>query len=167
MDRLHKALVLLLVAGIPAAAPPFSASSPSLCFTEGSVTYQLLPSAASADYRVKIDNAAPAPQLRIGLVDAVEVSDFALVDDDSTLDRNGCDTAGRLKTFNVVANGPADLTVRLTREAADTDLKLFVRSARLDHREAAALFAVLQYNQPKISNGNHADSENRTAERIR
>jgi hypothetical protein len=146
MDRLHKALVLFLVAGIPAAAPPFSASPPGLCFTEGSVTYQLLPSAASADYRVKIDNAAPAPQLRIGLVDAVEISDFALVDDNSDLDHNGFDTAGRLKTFNVVADGPADL-------------KLFVRSARLDHREAAALFAVLQYNQPKISIGNHADSE--------
>jgi hypothetical protein len=160
MHRLHKILILVFVAGIPAAAPPFVAAPPGLCFGAGSVTYQLLPSAASADYRVKIDNAAPAPLLRIGLVDAVEISDFALVDDGSDLDRTGCDGAGRRKTFNLVADGPADLTVRLTPEAAGADLKLFVHSTRLGHREAAALFAVLHYNQPKISVGDPAGSEN-------
>jgi hypothetical protein len=157
MDRLHKTLILLLVAGIPAAAPPFFATPPALCFTAGSVTYQVSANAVSADYRVKIDNAAPAPQLRIGLVDAVETADFALVDDNSAFDRNGCDTAGRLKTITLVADGPTDLTIALTRAASAADLRLFVHSARLGHREAAALLAVLHYNEPRASTDDRAD----------
>jgi len=158
MDRLHKTLILLLVAGIPAAAPPFFASPPGLCFTAGSVTYQLSPSATAPDYKVKIDNAAAQPQLRIGLVDRVETADFALVDDNSGFDRNGCHSAGLIKTIKLVADGPSDLTISLTREAADADLKLFVYSARLGHREAAALFAVMRHNQPPILIDDRADN---------
>ncbi len=42
MERLRKTLILLLVAGIPAAAPPIFDAAPNLCFTAGSVTYQVV-----------------------------------------------------------------------------------------------------------------------------
>jgi len=47
MDRIQKSLILLMVAAMPAAAPPFFAAAPALCFTSGSVTYQLAPAAAA------------------------------------------------------------------------------------------------------------------------
>jgi hypothetical protein len=148
MDRLQKILILCLVAGIPAAAPPFLAPPPAFCFRDGSVSYHILAGGQSADYRVRIDNAGAAPHLRIGLVDAVEIADFALLDDNPALDRAACDT-GRRKTIALAGDGSADLTIALTRAAADADLTLFARSARLGHPEAAALLAVLRYNRPR------------------
>ena len=137
MDRLRKTLILLFVAAIPAAAPPLFAPSSSLCFTAGSVTYQLAPNASSPDYRVRIDNGAPHPDLRI-----------ALVDDAATVMDNACRSAGQLKTVKVVAaNAAADVTIRLSPQAQDADFTLFVHSARVGHHDAAALFALMRHAQ--------------------
>ena len=70
MEKLRKSLILLLVAGIPAAAPPFLAASPDLCFTDGTMTYRLSANGSATDYTVAIDQNAEHPDLRIGLVDA-------------------------------------------------------------------------------------------------
>jgi hypothetical protein len=145
MDRLQKILILVLVAGIPAAAPPFFASPPSFCFTAGSVTYQVAPATASPDLRVRIDNAAIQPDLRIQVVDAVESADFALVDDVVDAGRSACRSDGLLKTVKVVDSGAADVTISLSREASEADLKLFVHSARVGHRDAAALLAAMRH----------------------
>jgi hypothetical protein len=145
MDRLQKTLTLLLVAGIPAAAPPFFAAPASFCFTAGSVTYQVAPTTTSPDLRVRIDNAAAQPDLRIQVVDAVESADFALVDDVADAGRSACRSDGLLKTVKVVDSGTADVTISLSREAAEADLKLFVHSARLGHRDAAALLAAMRH----------------------
>jgi len=148
MDRLRKTLILLFVAAIPAAAPPLFAPSSSLCFTAGSVTYQLAPNASSPDYRVRIDNGAPHPDLRIALVDRAEIADFALVDDAATVMDNACRSAGQLKTVKVVAaNAAADVTIRLSPQAQDADFTLFVHSARVGHHDAAALFALMRHAQ--------------------
>jgi hypothetical protein len=169
MDRLHKTLVLLLVAAIPAAAPPFfgshapaapPATPTGLCFTAGMVTYRLLPAAAPADYRVKIDNGASDAALRIALVDRVETADFALVDDNSGFDRSPCDAAGPIKTIKTVTEGASDLTIRLAHRGEDGDLKLFVHSGRVGHRDAAALFAVIRHNQVTTPLGDPADEDN-------
>ena len=97
----------------------------------------------------------------MGLVDAIDTADFALVDDNSDFDRYGCNSAGQIKTVALVTDGPSDLIVSLTRAAADSDLKLFVHSARLGHREAAAVFAVMRHNQPKAQS--KAPVDDRTA----
>jgi hypothetical protein len=162
MDRFHKFLVLLFVAGIPAAATPFLPASgpapkvnitsfaktaPPLCFTAGSITYELSQNASSPDLRVSFDEAAK-PDLRVGLVDGVTTADFTLVDDVAGMDGNACAAAGLLKTIKIVGDGPADVVVRLTRDLANADFTLFVHSARFNHRDAAALFAVMRRNQP-------------------
>src|SRR5262245_21836390 len=135
MEHLKKALILLLVAWIPAAAPPFSATTPAptprhLCFTAGSLTYEVAPEISTPDFRVKF--AATASDLRIQLVDSVDLADFALVDDIAA-DASACRSAGDIRTIQVVAEqSPADVTVSLLgggAEDADADLKLFVHSA--------------------------------------
>jgi hypothetical protein len=168
-ERLNKTLILLLVAGIPAAAAPplflsFSAQQqPQLCFTAGSITYQV--GGAAPDYRVRI--AAAAGDLHIQLVNDVNLADFALVDDVADAD-TACDAGGTVRTIKVVDDAsPADVTVSLTQavaqadtreveettaeaavaEPAGADLKLFVNSARFDHRDAAALLAAMRHYQ--------------------
>src|SRR5689334_3546260 len=105
MEKFRKTLILFLVFGIPAAAPPFFAKTPELCFTSGTVTYRLAPDASAADYTVAIDNQADYPDLRIRLVDRVATADFALTDDAGSLARNACKTGGTLKTVRLVPTG--------------------------------------------------------------
>jgi hypothetical protein len=155
MERLTKTLILLLVAGTPAAAPPFFAKAPDLCFTDGATTYRISPQGAAPDYRVRIAASAADPTAQalhsqivsIALVDAVDDADFALVDD-VTVDASACRSAGDVKTVGVVGkDSPADVAVDLLRDSTDADLKLFVHSARVGHRDAAALFAAMWHYQ--------------------
>ena len=143
MDRVQKTLLLFMVVAIPAAAPPFFASTPpNLCFNAGTVTYQLAPNASAPDYRVRIDNAAAQPDLRVALVDRAETADYVLVDDASG-DGHPCVSAGQRRMIKLVPD-TADLTISVSREADGADVKLFVHSAHVGHQDAAALFAVMR-----------------------
>jgi hypothetical protein len=145
MERLRNSLVLLLVAGIPAAAPPLDPVSPDLCFAAGPVTYRLARTATLPDYRVRIDDSAADPDLRIALVDRAETADFALVDDAAPA-VSTCRDAGGARTVAIVPAGkPADVTIGLTSDPATANFSLYVYSARVSHRDAAALFALMRH----------------------
>jgi hypothetical protein len=147
MRRFQKYAILGLVAVVPAGAhalllPP---QAPS-CLTSGTSTYRISAGAETPDYRVRIDNAAARPDLRVGLVDRPEIADFVLVDDLDAAPSEGCATP---KTIRVGADETLpDLTVSLgATDAASgqdaTDFKLYVRSARFSQADAAALFGVM------------------------
>ena len=144
MDRLHKTLVLLLVAAIPAGAPYYFASPVDACFTAGPVTYRISQTAPSPDYRVRIDNSATNPAFRLRLADRAENADFVLVDEFTGVPGNPCQTAGVLKSIKIVGNEPADITISLSHDA-NAEHALYVHSARFSHADGAALFAVLWY----------------------
>jgi hypothetical protein len=144
MDRVRDLVILLLVAAIPAFAPPFFTATPELCFTAGSITYRLTAASGPADYHVRIDNGTVHPDLRVGLVDDAASADFALVDDVAARG-DACRSAGALKTVSVVPAGtPAELTIGLTRAPQTADFTLYVHSARVSHQDAAALFALMR-----------------------
>jgi hypothetical protein len=152
MSRIWSALILLVCVGVPvglyvatAPASPHAVAplAANLCFTAGSVTYQVSPDAA-ADFRVKIDDARP--DLRIALIDGVETADFALVDGVGGFD--ACESTHRLKTVGIVGEASAaDVTMSLSREPADADLRLYVHSAHLRPSDVAALVAVIRLQQ--------------------
>ena len=147
MDKLRNTVLLLGVAGIAAAAAPFLIVSPDLCFTAGSVTYQLSAGAPFPDYRVAIDNQAPHPDLRVRLVDRIEAADFALTDDAGAMVGRGCKAAGSIKTIGIVpAGAPSDLTIAMSSQGHGDlpDFTLYVHSARVSHFDAAALFALVR-----------------------
>jgi hypothetical protein len=96
---------------------------------------------------VKIDNGANRADVRIRLVDAVETADFTLVDDAIGPGDNACQALGVLKTVKVVGAGAADLTISLSSDDSEADVKLFVHSARVGHRDAAALFGAIRFQQ--------------------
>lgn len=149
MDHLQRFLILLLVAGIPAAAPPLNVSAPALCFTAGAITYQVALSSA-AELQVKIVAPSANPDLRIQVVNDVESADFAVVDDFGPRDGNTCTSAGTLKRVRVVADPqPADINIAVSDEPTVGSLKLFVHSTRFGHRDAAALFAAAKHDQDK------------------
>ncbi len=152
MERLRKTLILLLVAGIPAAAPPLHPSS-SLCFTAGPMTYRFSPVGAPPDFRVQIDERAAHPDLRIQLVDRAEMADFVLVDDDPVSPGSACDAAGAVKSVALVAEGSAsDVRIALSRGPDDADFRIFVHSARVTDAQAAALFvAMRQHDSQQVT----------------
>jgi hypothetical protein len=153
MERLRKTLILLLVAGIPAAAPPLLHPVPSLCFTAGPLTYQFSPPGGRPDIRVQVGERAAQPDLRIQLVDRVELADFVLIDDDQAALGNVCHAAGLVKSVALVADGSApDVRVALSPEPDDGAYKLFLRSARVSPAQAAALFAAMrQHDSPQVA----------------
>src|SRR5204863_3682571 len=103
---------------------------------------------SDADYRVRVASSAAHPDLRITLVERVDESDFALVDDAGAPRANPCTSAGLLKTVSLVdAEGKADLTVGFAPEGDEAAFKLFVHSSRFGHHDAAALFAVMRREQ--------------------
>src|SRR5262249_42775931 len=122
MQRIQRTLMLLLVVGIPAAASPLFAPSRDLCFTDGPLTYRLSPSVSWPDYRVRIDNTAPQPDLRVRLVDSVDLADLPLVDD---IGPATCKTAGVFRTVAIVS-GTADVTVSVSHEPQEADFALYV-----------------------------------------
>jgi hypothetical protein len=163
MHRLQKFVILAFAAAIPAAAAPFLPASQAippnfnttafpkttaaLCFTAGAVTYELSQAAAVPDFRVRFDDGVIEPDLRVGLADGAATADFTLVDDVIGIDGNACQAAGPVKTVRIVGEGAADVIIRLTRDLAQADFKVFVHSGRFNHRDAAALFAVMRHNQ--------------------
>jgi hypothetical protein len=150
MQRYQKCTLFGLVVAVPAAAQAFLPPTHP-CFTFGASTYQISASAPAPDYKVRIDNRAAHPDLRIRLVDQADIADFVLVDDVDATEGNACATSTPLKTIRIGADEMlADLTISLASEDASRasevdapDLKLYVGSARFSHEEAAALFGVM------------------------
>ena len=144
MDRIRKSLILLLAIGVPAAAHSTFAPADDLCFASGAATYRLAPKAAAPDYRVKIDNAAPHPDLRMQLVDRPEIADFVLADDFSSVTGNACRSSVAHKTIRLDAETASpDVTVNLSPSNTAADYKVYVHSVRHSHQDVAALLAAM------------------------
>jgi hypothetical protein len=153
-QKVRRTLVLLLVAGVAAAAPRLFTPSPDLCFAAGSVTYRLAAGDGTADYAVAIDNAAVHPDLRIHLVDQIETADFALVDDVGAATGNACASLGPIRTVRIVpAGGAADITIAVSRQPGPNDFSLYVHSTRASHVGAAALFALMRQAPDLVLDG--------------
>lgn len=144
MELLRRHLLLVLVASIPAVIPPLLAPSRDVCFTAGSVTYRLSHGAASPDYRVRVDNTEPRPDLWVRLVDRAEIAELVLADDIGSSAGDMCTTRGVMRTVTIV-DGASDVTIHVSREAHDADIALYVHSAHISDADAAALLALMRH----------------------
>ena len=115
MDRLHKIVILALVAAIPAAAWALLEPAAPLCFNAEPIAYQTSSSVVAPDLRVRSDDDALHPDLRIAFVDSIATADFALVDNLGGRGGNACQPAAPVKTVGTAGNGPAaDVTMGFT-----------------------------------------------------
>jgi len=151
MDRVRKTLVLVAVIAVPAAAHSTFAPNDELCFASGTATYRPSLNAMSPDYRVKIDNSAPHPDLRMQLVDRPELADFVLADDFGAAPGNACRSPAPLKTIKIDSETRSpSVTVSLSPGTAAPDYKVFVHSVRYSHQDVAAMLAVLWKTQQAL-----------------
>jgi hypothetical protein len=157
MKRTYIAALLVLIVAVPAAtAGSFFSSNAKPCFIADAAGYRISDS-ASANFTVRIDNTAAAPNLRMQLVDDPAAADFVLVDDGDTV--NACTGAASVKSIRLDPSASnADLTVTLSREPAD--YKIYVRSAGFSEQDAAALFAVLWQTARKNGSGREFAARN-------
>lgn len=155
MDRLRKTLILIAVIGIPAAAHSTFAPADDLCFASGSATYKLSQKAAAPDIRVKFDNAAPRPDLRMQFVDRPEIADFVMADDHGTPPGNACRSPVRVRTVKIDNETAApDITVSFASGDTMPDFSIYVHSVRYSHQDAAALLAALWQQQRNLKLAN-------------
>jgi hypothetical protein len=138
----RRILVLILSAiAIPATAQTFGFSirGPEACLPVGNVMYRLAASGAPAEYTVRIDPAASAPDVRVHLAESPDEADFVLVDDGETA--HGCHGAAiRSVRIDAAASAP-DLVVGLSADPASADTRIYVRSHAFAPESAAALLA--------------------------
>ena len=144
MTRSHIIALLALVVTVPAAAigaNSLLSADNAPCFSTGNVGYRLT-DRRSADFTIKIDNAAAQPDLTLQLVDDPGSADFVLAD--------GADTTSLCAGLQVIrsirvdaqARDP-DLTVALRRDDPDARFKIYAQSSDFTVQDAAALFAVM------------------------
>jgi hypothetical protein len=144
--RNRKVLVLLLLAvAVPATAQTFgfsiSESAPTICLAVGDTSYRTASVGVRADYTVRIDPAAPSPDIRIQLAETADVADFVFVDDGDAPARCPRGASG-IKSVRVDAAAPApDLVLGLATSAMPADYRIFVRSRFLAPETVAVLFA--------------------------
>ena len=114
----------------------------SLCLASGAATYRIAQQTAAPDFRVKVANDTPQPDLRMQRVDRAELADFVLVDDLNAGGHTSCRSSAPVRTV-VLDSGAAepDVTVRLSNEPAD--YKIYVHSVRFSQQDAAALLAAI------------------------
>lgn len=151
MDRLRKSLILLAVIAVPAAAHSTFAPDDELCIASGSATYKLSPRSSAPDVRVRIDNAAQRPDLRMQLVDRPEIADFVLADDFGATAGSACKSPAPLKVIKVDNETRApDIIVSLGAGETMPDYRVYVHSVRFSHQDVAALLAALWKAQQSL-----------------
>jgi hypothetical protein len=144
MDRFRKTAILLALFSLPAFAHSALTTPEPLCFASGPVTYRLAPASALPDFKVRVDNAKPRPDLRMQMVSQPEIADFVIADDYSTKDMSACRTSSTVKTVKVDSKAEApDVTIALTADGTGADYKVYVQSVRYSHQDKAALLAVV------------------------
>ena len=146
MLRNRKVLVLLLLAvAVPATAQTFgfsiSEGAPPACLAIGDTTYRIASGGVHADYTVRIDSAAPSPDIRIQLAETADTADFVFVDDGDAPARCPRGASG-IKSVRTDAAAPApDLVLGFATSTMPADYRIFVRSRFLAPETAATLFA--------------------------
>jgi hypothetical protein len=148
MDRLRKTLILLAVVAVPAAAHSTFAPQDDLCFASGATTFRLAHKSTAPDYRIRIDNTALRPDLRMQLVDRPEIADFVLADDYGSTPGNACKSPAPVKVVKLDRDVRADaIVVSLAPGEAHPDYRVYVHSVRYSHQDVAALLAALWKSQ--------------------
>ncbi len=144
MTRSHILALFTLVVAVPAVAVGASSLwsvDETPCFSTGNVGYRLT-DRRSADFTIKIDNAATRPDLALQLVDDPSLADFVLADGTET--SGACFGLRAVRTIRVDAQArEPDLTVALRSDDAAARYKIYAHSADFTAQDAAALFAVM------------------------
>ena len=158
MSRRSLVLVLLAIA-VPAAAQTFGAgTSASACLTIGDTNYRIASPAERADYTVRIDPAAPAPDARIQLTETIDEADFVFIADGNDTPRCADEISGG-KLVKIVSDASApDLIIGFANASVAADYRIYLRGHTLAPEAAAALYAAARMPPRRLAGrGNGAN----------
>ena len=142
----RRSVVLLLAAfALPATAQTFDFPAPaSACISVSNARYRVALPGEPAEYTVRLDPAAAAPDVRVQLTSSIDAADFVLVGDDRTA--SSCETdATAAMPIRTIRIDPAatmpDLTIGLVNDGTEADYRIYLRGGAIAPEAAAALFA--------------------------
>jgi hypothetical protein len=145
--------LLLLAAAIPATAQTFGsiaandANGPA-CLVIGGTTWRMATPGTRADYTVRIDSSALAPDIRVQLSDTADDADLVLVDDGGQ--RPDCGASATIRHVRIDPEAiAADVTISFT--SAPADYRIYVRSQHFEPMAAAALLAASRTAARKVA----------------
>jgi hypothetical protein len=133
--------LVMVVPAVAVGAGSFFVEPDAACYSTDTIGYRLIERGA-ADYTVRIDNAAPRPDVALQIVDDPAIADFVLADGAETL--GGCDNARGIRTIRLDARADdPDLTIAVQRAPAAATYRIYAGSPDVTPQQAAALFAVM------------------------
>lgn len=139
--RMLASAIPLLAVGVLAGGQFTSASQP--CIAIGHTSVQLATAPWQSPQHVSFTDDANRATVRVQLVDRPELADFAVADDvdasdDATPTRKGCPITAATRYVTIAAHEKASEPVIYLSEQPG-DYRLYVNSARVSIRDAAAL----------------------------
>jgi hypothetical protein len=148
-------LVLVAIAiAVPATAQTFGFSvraTAAVCLAIGDASYRIAGPGEHADYTVRIDPAAAAPDIRVQLTEAIDDADFVFIEGSGETRCHGG------KSVRIDAAAPADLTVGFASSSAPADYRIYVRSRSLAPEAAAALYTAARLPARRLAHANGAN----------
>jgi hypothetical protein len=122
------------------------------CIALGAETVQIASAPWHADLHVSFTNDPALATVRVAISDNAEEADFAVVDDDDTLEETACETTPATQSVAISARRFASAPViYLTHGDGPVDYRIFVRSKRFSPREAAALIVGAHGERPRLT----------------
>ena len=153
----RQSLVLLLLAiAVPATAQSFrlTATSAPVCVSIGDTSYRIAAPGERADYTVRIDPNAAAPDVRVRLTETIDEADFVFIEDG---DAPRC-AGGKIVKIDPAAAAP-DLTLGFVSSSAPSDYRIYVRARSVAPEAAAALYAAAHMRARRLA-GRAANGSN-------
>ena len=139
--RMLASAIPLLAVGVLAGGQFTSASQP--CIAIGHSSVQLATAPWQSPQHVSFTDDASRATVRVQLVDRPELADFAIADDvdasdDAAPTRQGCPVTAATRYVTIASHDKASEPV-IYLSAQPGDYRLYVNSAKVSVREAAAL----------------------------
>lgn len=142
-------LLLALTITLPdRALSAFIISTNSVCYGYNSYKYHFSRTTFSPDYTVRVSSTAFSPDLTIKIVSDPQLADLILVDNFQNGHMQICRQSSPFGAKTIKVSNTAfypDITIKLSNYAYSADYTIFVSSERMTVEQAAALFAVIWY----------------------
>jgi hypothetical protein len=143
-------VVPLIAAAIFARVEFFAPPRP--CIAVGSDSLQIASLPFVADLHVAFTDDPAQATVRVALSDDPASADFAVIDDADGSDDGSCETTPATQFIAISAQPTSKAPIiYLSRDGSRADYRIFVRSRRLNDREAAALIVGAHGKPPQLA----------------
>ena len=146
--KILASVVPLILASVFARSELLPGASP--CIEVGDTSVQIGSAPWHADLHVGFTDDPATATVRVRLVDSVESADFAVVDDNDSVE-GACQVSPATRYVSISASPVASAPIIYLSPDGDADYRIFVRSKTFTSRDAAALFVGARNGHPRMA----------------